>query len=145
MILSTKDLDLKLRPRRKDDVHGEWDAWRALTPHVRRRLTGMRVAGVKGGLAPDQLAEELNDRYGMNLSTCDALELWASEVERLLDERRANKTGRRNGATRPAALLATTLSGRAAPSPPAAKQVVICFRAGGAMADYTPPTPEWEF
>lgn len=85
---------LHLRSRRPHEVGGEWDVVRGWPPRVLRRLRGAGYLGVRYGLAPDQLAHDLEQLVG----PCDvdeALEAWRAAVEQLLLERRRYSRRRR--------------------------------------------------
>lgn len=95
MILDDADL-YHLRPRRAGENGGEWDMVRSWPRKVRRQLTGTGHLGNQYGIAPDQLAHDLAEHHGLNLSTCDALDLWRRELLRILAGRRREQHQRRH-------------------------------------------------
>lgn len=73
---------------------GEWDCVRALDRTTLYRLRGGRFMRPRG-LAPDQLAEVLNDALRRDYSTDEAVEWYVREALRVLDARAVEQEARR--------------------------------------------------
>jgi hypothetical protein len=94
-MLLPEDIEgLHLRPRRRDERGGEWDAVRSWPVRTIRKLRGAGWIGIRNAYAPDQIAHELSSKLG-DVSVDEAMEQWRRAALMSISINRANARRRR--------------------------------------------------